>query len=72
MSYVDGRWLSVPNPTNSPLTQTKPIEFAAPTRSSVRRPRHAAGTVNSRRYTPVGLSAGTCGACPSNGIRTLR
>ena len=72
MSYVDASLLSVPAPTKRPFTHTTPIESAAPTRRWVRRRRHPAGSRNVRRYTAVGLSLGTSGACPSNGMRMLR
>jgi hypothetical protein len=71
MSNVDASRLSVPYPIHSPLTETSTVESADPISSRTRRGRHARGTRNRRRYTPVGLSSGTAGGSATNGMITF-
>jgi len=71
MSNDDGNLLSLPIPTITPFTHAIATLSADPTRSSTRRPFHPDGTVNVRRYRPVGLWSGTSGGSPPKGMTTL-
>ncbi len=65
MSNSAARWESFEIPTTVPSTATSSALSAAPTWSTTRRPAHVAGIATTRRYTPVGFSAGTLGGVPS-------
>ena len=70
-SYSLGSRLSVPYPTNTPLTYTACTLSAPPTCSTICVPFHGRGTANVVRYSPVVTRSGNAGGGPANGICTL-